>query len=109
MPDDTDDTRPAHDGDVTRVPADDGQYTDPLDEHRAELGDAQDFVRGWLDTVWTPQAEQVTSRDDQVHLSASYAHWEALVVQLRVLVGGMEPERHFGVLRIVTGGDTHGE
>lgn len=95
--------------DETRVPADDGEYKDPQDDQRVLLGAAQDFVRGWLDTVWTPQAETVTSRDDTVHLSATYSDWEAVVVQLRVLVGGMEPERHFGVLRIVAGGDTSAE
>ena len=81
------------------------EYADPAAPQRNLLGDAQDFVRGWLDTVWTPQAEKVTSRDDTVHMSASYSDWEAVVVQLRVLVGGMEPERHFGVLRIVGGGE----
>lgn len=78
---------------------------DDTDRHVVELGAAQDFIRGWLDTVWTPQAEKVTSRDDLVTLAATYAHWEQVVVHLRTLVGGLEPERHFGVLRIVGGGD----
>lgn len=91
--------------DDIQVPADSEPFRDPQDEQREAVGAAQDFIRGWLDSVWRPAAEGVTSRDESVVFAAPYSDWEVWVVQLRILVGGMEPERHFGVIRLVEGGD----